>query len=457
MSLFTNFSLSQYLQSEDSDAEESFWSKYLFLMPLLLALAIDLITPYFISHRMIPSAVRWLADAAIAGMIVLVFARMMAFDRIPLGALALAGMSIIWILVGLFENQGVLTTVWGWWRMFKYPAVGIFVYLHQAWPENIPLWLKKGLLGVLTFEVAMQGWQYFSGVQPGDHLAGTFGRHGVGPLFMFTIFVLCLALGQWLAQGKSRMLIWTLVLGSIASGLGEIKFFPFAVVAVAAATMAIHMIRGGQIQKLLIYIGLFAVVVPTFFVFYNNVVATESNSKRLEDYFELDTTEAYLNNTYVNSGGRFYIGRGFALQLGWQVIQRDMTTFLFGYGLGARSESKSLGLEGAGLQNGYYGTSGTSLLVMMQELGTVGLTIFALFILWVALRLFRDARRDPDSDLNVLRYAILLYTITWPLWIWYHQVWDYGVTMGLYWATLGYLISRSPSRTNQTPDLQPIP
>lgn len=418
-----------------------------FLLLILLAFAVDLFTPLLIWKGLLPSGIRWLSDLAVASMLVLTFAHMLVYDYIPRVVLLILGISLIGITMALFEGQSIIATGWGWWLFFRYLLIGLFAYLQPIWPNRFAQRLINLCMLILGLEVVLQLGQYVSGEIPGDNLAGSFGRHGVTPLIMFILFVLCLALGRWLTDGRWHWLAWVLILGGISSALGEVKLFPFAIVALGIAALFIKLLQSGQLHQVLIYLTLFCVITLIFASFYNTVVAEERGTRRLEEYLELQTLEGYLNFASNRGGGRYELGRGFALSLGWKNIQRDTTTFLFGMGLGARGESVSLGVAGEGLRQDYYGTiSGTSLLVLMQELGVVGLVVFGGAILWIIYTLASDIRMDPVSDVTVLRYGLILFSIGWPLWLWYSSVWNMGVTMLLYWVTLGYALAQSPRK-----------
>ena len=164
-------------------------------------------------------------------------------------------------------------------------------------------------------------------------------------------------------------------------------------------------------------------------------------TRRFEEYFDAETTANYITKTdYSYTSGRSYISRGFSFQLGWEAIQRDTATFLFGYGLGARSTSSALGIAGQALLQGDYGlTTGTTLLVIMQELGMLGLFTFAAFIVSVVIKLWQAINKSSNDDMNALRFGLMMFTLFWPLWIWYHRAWDFSVYMLFYWVMLGYV------------------
>ncbi len=424
------------------------------LLLLVLALATDLLTPFLIWKGILPASTRWVSHAAVVAMMAAVYVRMMVFDRVPLVVLVIAGVSVIGVSVALFAGQGIVPTLWGWWVMFQYPLVGLYAYLQPQWPERFPQRLRLTCAAILGLQVIVQIGQYLTGEQPGDNLAGTFGRHGVGPLVIFIIFALCLALGQWLARGEWKTLAWVLAMGSISSTLGEMKLFLFAAVALGMMAIAIFVFRGGhfgRLFELVPYVVLLGAVVSVFLGFYNAVVP-RAEQRPLESYLELGNLDHYLGNVELSdsgkSSGRYYgrseLGRNYALIYGWNTIRRDTRTFLFGLGLGARGESRSLGTAGQGLLEGGYGlTTGTSLLVILQELGLMGQVVFGGFVLLTVVTMSKDIKRYPRSEAMELRYALVLFSLLWPVWVWYQSVWTQRVPMLLYWATLGYTLGEA--------------
>lgn len=414
--------------------------------PLLaLILVTELLTPFLIWKGVLPSFTRWVSDAAVVTIVGLAYARMMVFDQFPSPIWLVVGFSLIGVVTALANGQGILATVWGWWQMFRYPLVGIYAYLQSSWPEPFPQRLRVLSVALLSLEVIVQLGQYLTGEPPGDNLAGLFGWHGTGPLVIFTLFVLCLALGHWLVNGRWRLVSAVLVLGTISSVLGEIKFYPLAVLGLAAFAGLFFVVKGGRPWKLVPYVVLLGVVVWAFVSGYNTFVPGAASSP-LEGYLDSETLSNYLYQVNPSSAhpGTLNIGRNYAFKLSWDTLADDPVTLLFGLGLGARGESRSLGTAGIGFEGiGSKLPRRSSLLVMMQETGSLGLIAIVTFIVWVAGTLLRDIRREPQSKATELRYALLLFSTLWPLWLWYQTVWDHGVTMLLYWGALGYAMGES--------------
>ena len=107
-------------------------------------------------------------------------------------------------------------------------------------------------------------------------------------------------------------------------------------------------------------------------------------------------------------------------------------------GLAHAARASRLGTAGVALTTGTLGLSvGTSLLVMMQEMGVIGLVVLAVFMVWILLTLAHDIRTHPASPLVGLRYALILFTIMWPVWLFYAVAWTMRVPMLLYWFCAG--------------------
>ena len=136
------------------------------------------------------------------------------------------------------------------------------------------------------------------------------------------------------------------------------------------------------------------------------------------------------------------MGRNYALVYGWNAIRKDAFTMSFGFGFGARGESQTLGAVGTAMQQERQCfADGTSALIVIQETGLFGLFLLAAFLVWVVIAIVKAIRQHPASEATQLRYALLLFSILWPLWFWYAGVLTFRVPMLLYWATLGYVLS----------------
>ena len=59
--------------------------------------------------------------------------------------------------------------------------------------------------------------------------------------------------------------------------------------------------------------------------------------------------------------------------------------------------------------------------------------------IWIVIKLSRFARATGDPYQATLAYGLILYTLLWPLWLWYHKAWMSGMMMIAYWVALGYL------------------
>ena len=414
----------------------------------ILALCIDLFTPFPIWKNILPPAIRWGSHAAVALMIVVTLLRMLSFNHIPRSFWFIVAVSMVWSFVAIGNGQGILPTVWGVWLLFQFPFVYLFAYLQPTWPQKIPEYLRKFGLWILGLQVFVQLLQYAAGEAPGDQLAGLFGRNGTGNAVIFAILISCLYLGYWITSKQWFGVTISLVFGAISSALGEMKLFPIAILIIGIVAVLIYAIKKRSLINFFVYTSLIFTVSIGFAYLYNFVVPG-AEKRPLQNYFtNPNSRNEYLNRSesYYNSEGYTYtdIGRNYAVKIGWNALQKDPTTLFFGYGIGTRSESRTLGTEGVALTTGGLGRSvGTSLLVMMQEMGLIGFVILSGLIIWIILSLTRDIRKKPSSKAVELRYALLSFSILWPVFLWYANVWAMRVPMFLYWFLLGYVFAES--------------
>jgi len=434
--------------------EKSFLSLDLLLA---VAFATDLFAPFLIRYGILPAYARWVSHAAVAMMTLGAYARMMVFDRVPGVVWVIVANSAIGVTVALCQGQGIVPTAWGWWIMFQFPLVGLYAYLQPKWPDRFPQRLRTACAFILGMQVIVQTGQYVTGESIGDGVSGTFGPRGTGDLVVFALLVLCLVLGHWLAHREWQALVLVLGMGIFVAVLGGMKFYPFAALALGVLSSVVFIFQTRRLWKLVPYVVLIGTVVVAFIGFYNLVRPT-ALSLPLEKYLEPQTFIKYTHRadrTLVQGKYYYDIGRNYALAYGWNSILSDPTTFLFGMGLGARGESRSLGTAGAALLRGNLGlATGTSLLVIMQEVGLVGMVVLGCFIVWTVVVLFKGVKNYPQSNAVELRYGLLLFSLLWPLWLWYNTAWINRPAMLIYWSALGYVLSepdRHGIRTQQRP------
>ena len=407
----------------------------------VLAICVDLFTPYLIWNNKLPSIIRWLSDFALAAMLLITIFRMFAFNRIPYAFWMIAFISIFWSFVAIGHGQGITPTIWGVWLLIQFPFAALFIYLQPELPQHFPEYLRKFCLSILGVELFAQLLQYASGVTPGDSLSGLFGGNGTGIAVIFDLLICCVFFGHWIANKKWGGLVASLIMSMLSSVLGEMKLFAIAIVVIGLVAIFLYALKYRAPGEMLIYLTLMIIILVAFTNIYNLVVPGASTDP-LQTYITNPTRLLdYLSNTisYNDTGGLYTdIGRGAAVNIGWQSIQKDPITFLFGYGLGTRSESQSLGAAGVALTTGTLGLSvGTSLLVFMQEIGITGLAVLGAFVIWILLALAHDIRTHPESSWVGFRYALILFTIMCPVWLFYAVVWTMRVPMLLYWFCVG--------------------
>ncbi len=419
----------------------------------------DLLTPFLIWKGFLPSITRWGSDVAILLVVVILFMRMLVFDRFPVGIWFIAALSILGITQATFQGQDILTTLWGWWKTFQFPLIALYAYLNPHWPAKFPERLRWLCVAVLAFELIVQLGQYATGEPVGDNLAGTFGRNGVSQLLFFSAIAVSCTLGYGVVKGDWRLFLVTFALGIVSSVLAENKIFPVVTLLLAGFAVGIYLYLGGKFAKLVPYGALLLTGLVLFFVGYNLLVPS-AERRPLQDYFDTETRESY--NTRIRQSSNdaatdYNIGRTFAMQFGWDYVRNypDETVFLLGLGLGARTESTTLGAGGIAFERDGLGlTRGTGMLVLLQEMGLLGVLAIASLMLWLTYQLLGDLKRYPHSAANELRVGIILFTLLWPLWLWYKPVIWARIAMLIYWLAIGYVLHHRAADQRATDQTQ---
>jgi hypothetical protein len=411
---------------------------------VILAFGIDLLAEFFVWKGYLPEDVTSLPQILLVAAVAFAYTRMLILDRIPGAVIAIVGVSLVGITVAISRGQGIGSTMWGWWNTFKFPLLGLYAYLRMEWPGNFSQRLLRFCVAIVVFEMLFQIVQYLSGQEIGDNLSGTFGWHGVLHLQFFTLFAVALALGRWVANKDWKPILVVLAAGSISNVLAENKFFPVGAVSMALLAVVFFLGRGGQVRRLLFFVALLGLGISAFFVAYNTLAPAAQRGKPLERIFvDEEARTNYLNKIKrSNTQDRvtYNMGRNTAAAYALSSISDDAVTLLFGYGIGARRESQALQTVGSRLKQDNF-ARGTNLASILQESGLFGILVLLGFVLWAAVRLYRDIRRYPKSEALQLRYALLLFVLLWPLYIWYSRPLDSTVAMMLFWISLGYVLS----------------
>jgi hypothetical protein len=412
---------------------------------LVIAFMVDLLTPFFVWKGMLPATVSWISHVLAVVLIAYAYTRMMHMHYIPGAVWAIVGFLAVGVTVALTRGQGVVATLWGAWLFVKYPLVGLYAYLRSHWGKRFPQRLTNFCLFLVAFEVIFQIAQYLTGQVIGDNLAGTFGWHGVAHLLFLIIFLLCLTLGQWLAHGTWKPLLATLVLGVISGVLAENKFFPVVVVLLASLAIGLYILRGRRIWRALLFAVLLLGGILAFTTGYNALVPRADRRPLESILLDEDTRSAYLTKVHrsrTSALQTYNLGRNVAVLYALDTISGDPVALLFGFGVGSRRESRSLGTVGTVLGEDAF-HQGSDLVILIQETGLFGLILMGAIVLWLVVVLVKGIRREPHSEATAIRYGLLLFSVLWPLWLWYSSAWSTRVTMWLYWVALGYALGES--------------
>ncbi len=382
-----------------------------------------------------------------AGLILLAaFATMLKEDWIPKGVPIILGITLIWGLVSLVDGQSIFAFGWGWYQMFRYPLIGLFAYLTMDNPKDFAKWFIRFCLVLLAFQVGVQIVMYAIGYEINDNMAGTFGAIGVAKFIMMVFIVNSVMIGHWLATRDVKYMIFALALGLLGSVLSATKFYLIGVVVMLIIAGAIQLTFAGKIRQFFVFLILFFVM-GTAFIPITNYFLVEIDQPTLDQYLQDDyILDRYLFSVEINPfTGGYYLGRGQSIIYSWQQIQRDIPTAMFGYGLGSRSSSSLLGVGGVKLQNDIYGdvVLSSGLGTWIQEYGVVGLVVFLLIAIWINMQLFRFMRRFSDPYQRSLILGLIVYTSSWPLWLFYTGLTSSGVMAILYCVAIGYIFRQA--------------
>lgn len=418
----------------DPVATEVQWRWY-HLLPLVTA-GLYMITPILTWKTPLPGAIEWVLDGLVLLMALLFVANVLLRDRIPVAFWMVLGMSAIGIAVASLEGQAAAVTAFGWWMMFRWLMVGLYVYTIPDWPTSFMRALPGLLVGILAFQAAVQALQILGGETYFDNISGTFGVHGVGSLFQFTLLVIALALGVWLVTGKWKLFITALVLSGVSSAMAENKAFVIVLPIMLLLAVLLYLVRGGQIRRLIVFSVVLTVGIVGFLWAYDEIMVNRLGVQPIDRYLDEENRDRYVNSI-SDRGATYELGRNAEAAYGWQLVRNDPPRLLFGMGLGARQINGPLRLRGYALSEGLYAvSSGRTLIVMLHEIGIVGMAALAFFFLVSSGVLLRATRQRPDPTQDVLRLGIVIFSALWPFLVWYKAIWIVPAT-STYWIVWG--------------------
>jgi hypothetical protein len=409
-----------------------------------VALLSDLLTPMLISRFGWPPAIRWISPAVLVIIVVpWTIWLLLKRERAPKAIFLMFVISIVGVIAAWSNGSGVSVIAWGAWLMMRGPLIGLFSYLKLSSLERFPQrWIKWNLL-LLGLEVGVQIWQFLTGTPPGDSLAGTLGDVGTQHLAMITIWVLAVCMGDWVARGRLVPLLGALGLSAVSAVLAELKIFFFAAPVMGLIAIGFSFVKKRRLAQTLLLIGTVVLALLVSVQVYDAIVPS-AQLYPLEYYLDPASLSEYAN--YWGQGvDKDDLGRNLALSLVWQRISISPPALLFGEGLGARAQSDALGLTGAAIIDSEFGLFvGTSLVVILDELGLMGLLVLGGFFLWALRTLWKSvAIPDQQPGMVSLEYGLIIYTLLWPVLLWYASAWVFPASTMLYWVTLGYVLGQS--------------
>ena len=322
--------------------------------------------------------------------------------------------------------------------------MGLYAYYYPKWGNKFPKEVKLGLIYLLLLEIGVQAMMFITGTPIGDSQGGTLGEFGTLHLALLELLIFCVFLGKWIANGKSRFPYMVSALLFVSSILGQMKIIPFASIALIILALVLQFRNrpsASQVAR-----GVLSVVIASImltFIFFSFVPEQQLND--YESIVKPEGLESYLT-LMIPGTEKYDVGRNTALGYVWNRISKTAITLVWGEGLGSRNESKVLGATGSALMDSELGLfTGSSLAVILGETGLAGIAAGIVAWLFGIYRLLRSIKKSGQSDALWLKYGLCLYTIMWPLWVWYGSAWVYPVSSTFYWILIGYIFGKSPS------------
>jgi hypothetical protein len=230
----------------------------------------------------------------------------------------------------------------------------------------------------------------------------------------------------------------------VSSILAENKIFPFAIGLMGLATLTLSMLRSrssrkGRVRQEILFVVTVLIGIALFSQAYD-AMAPVARLYPMRVIVDPDFLKDYM--AIVQSGPEKYdVGRNYALLHVWQELSSSPAAILFGQGLGSHGVSQEFGTVGTSIRSGDLGLfAGSSLVVILGELGLVGLVIVIGTLAGLVRILWKSIHGNDGCSSLYLRYGLVIFSIMWPIWLWYASAWVYPVVTTLYWASVGYLI-----------------
>lgn len=418
--------------------------KNLFFYSVITIITIEIFTPIIYQNGFLPDSIRWVSHIINLVLFILLFIRFVN-NKISIEPL-LFFLAVVFlsVIVSISNHQDITATLWGIWIFSRYPIIG---FLASSYEFSATQYKKVAtyLLFLLFSEIIIQIFQYSSGIKTWDNLGGSFFIHGTGALLFVLLLIIVFFFGNWIVYKKSGGLIVAVVIGMISSVFGEMKLFFFALIFIGLLAIAFYMRRNGVNKRLIIAISVIACIVIAFPSFIDRITYVRKGSVSfLQQITDLSFIKRYTTFSYVDVNGNYDIGRNYAIRYVLNLLSTNNTRLIFGDGIGSRGVSRSLDSIGSQIMQGDLGLfTGSSLVIFLGEMGILSLAYIAVFLIFTIVRCFKIIRLHSLPYLISVSYSVLLFSVFWPVWLWYNTSWTLPGSMPFYWFLWGVVLRYS--------------
>jgi hypothetical protein len=423
---------------------------------LLLAFAGELFYPVLSWKLNLPTQLRWVSHFAIVILGAIGLFRSITRSVLPKAILWATGVIVLWGAIAvLWTWQGITATIWGAYILFRYPLLGLYAYTRPNWNKRLSDTLIYLCTTLLIVNLCIQTIQFLTGEIPGDDLAGFFGAAGVGNLVVYIFFVLSLQFGNWIVRGKWLGLLLTFEVGILASVFGEMKVFFVMAIIVSPVALVINILRNRRVASSVIFASCVILGLIGFGSLYNKYVP-QADRTSFAYYLDWNNLYTYLNQVVPGNENTYTVGRMTDLVAAWEQIHGNPFNVFFGFGMGSRSASITLGATGAAFSLTDLGVYvGTALATFLGEYGLMGIGLLTILLAWLFSSLNRT--ESLSSSQQALAVGLAIFTSTLPFWFFYQSYSNLVLSNLLYWVGLGYILkAKSDVRRSHTYWVSPL-
>jgi hypothetical protein len=388
---------------------------------------------------LLPKEVQWISHFVIGVAILKIFLNVTVHKkRVPAIAFPIFVISLFGIIRALTLGESFLAIAWGWFVMFKYVIIALYLFYALDIPDRFVRGFFWVCLSLIIFELLIQIPEYLSGIPPGDSLAGTFGLLGTHELILLDTIVCCWAAARFIVNDDLWPFVVSLGVSAVSSVFCEGKVF--IVIMTVLALSIIVLKKHGTVVKKALYLGVGALSAWGFLTLYSMFFKGETP---LSYVLFPDLTSKYVENIrYLPETGYYDVGRLASLQISFAKVSGSPSTLLSGFGCGSATASQTLGISGSVIKAAgafmFWRGSLSHILLEYGLLGYVAILAIIVILLRIGWRMLNEGSLDRE-----IGFTIILYTLLLPLLLFYTYALEVGIPNIIFWSLVGYALWRT--------------